>query len=58
MALIAPWTEPFLAYLNSKELPKDHNEARCIVQHSKAYEVHDGELYKKSATGVLQRCLV
>ena len=57
MAVIAPWTEPFLAYLNRQELPKDQNEARSIVQRSKAYKVHVGELYKKSATGVLQRCI-
>ena len=31
MAVIAPWTEPFLAYLNRQELPEDQNEARCIV---------------------------
>ena len=54
MAVIAPWTEPFLAYLNRKHLPEDKNEARCIVRRSKAYKVHDGELYKKSATRVLQ----
>ena len=57
MAVIAPWTEPFLAYLNRQELPEDQNEARCIVWRSKAYKVHEGELYKKSATGVLQRCI-
>ena len=57
MAVIAPWTEPFLAYLNRKEIPEDPNEARRIVRRSKAYKVHDGELYKKSATGVLQRCI-
>ena len=57
MAVIAPWTEPFLAYLNSKELPEDQNEACRIVRCSKAYKVHDGELYKKSATRVLQRCI-
>ena len=57
MAVIAPWTEPFLAYLNRKELPEDQNEARCIIRRSKAYKVHDGELYKESATGVLQRCI-
>ena len=34
MAVIAPWTEPFLAYLNRKELPEDQNEARCIVRRS------------------------
>ena len=55
--LIAPWTEPFLAYLIRQELPEDQNEARCIVRRSKAYKVHEGELYKKSTTGVLQRCI-
>ena len=57
MVVIAPWTEPFLAYLNRQELPEDQNEAHCIVWHSKAYKVHEGELYNKSATGVLQRCI-
>ena len=57
MAVIASWTEPFLAYLNRQELPEDQNEARCIVRCSKAYKVHEGDLYKKSATGVLQRCI-
>src|SRR3954466_14124863 len=57
MAVIAPWTEPFLAYLTRKELPEDQNEARFIVRRSKAYKVHEGELYKKSTTGVLQRCI-
>ena len=57
MAVIALWTEPFLAYFNRKELPEDQNEARRIVRRSKAYKVHEGELYKKSTTGVLQRCI-
>ncbi len=56
MAVIAPWTEPFLAYLTRQELPEDQNEARCIVRQSKAYKVHEGELYKKSTTIVLQKC--
>ena len=53
MAVIAQWTEPFLSYLNKNELSEDQNEACCIVLRSKAYKVHDGELYKKSAIGVL-----
>ena len=57
MAVIAPWTEPFLAYLTRQELPDDQNEACCIVWRSKAYKVHEGELYKKITTGVLQRCI-
>ena len=32
MAVIAPWTEPFLAYLARQELPEDQNEAHCIVR--------------------------
>ena len=36
MAVIAPWSKPFLAYLNRQELPDDHNEACRIVQRSKA----------------------
>ena len=32
MAIIASWTEPFLAYLTRQELPEDQNEARCIVR--------------------------
>ena len=53
MAVIAPWTEPFLAYLNRWEFPDDQNEARCIVRRSKDYKVHEGELYKRSTTRVL-----
>ena len=48
MVIIAPWTEPFLTYLTRQELPEDQNEARCIVRRSKAYRVHEGELYKKA----------
>ena len=53
MVIIALWTEPFMAYLTRQELPEDQNEAGCIVQRSKTYRVHEGELYKKSTTGVL-----
>ena len=48
MAVIAPWTEPFLADLNRRELTEDQNEARCIVRRSKAYKVHEGELTRKA----------
>ena len=43
--------------LTRQELPNDQNEARCIVRRYKAYKVHEGELYRKSTTGVLQRCI-
>ena len=57
MAVIAPSTEPFLAYLLRQELPANQTKARRIIRCSKAYEVHEGELYKKSTTGILQRCI-
>jgi hypothetical protein len=48
MAVIASWTEPLLAYLLRQELPEDQTEARRIIRRSKAYKVHEGDIYKKS----------
>src|SRR4051812_36985793 len=56
--LVEPiWTEPFLAYMLRQELPEDQDEARCIVHRAKAYAVVEGELYKCSILGILQRCI-
>jgi hypothetical protein len=41
----------------NKTLPKDVVEARRMVRRSKAFVVLQGKLYKKSITGVLQRCI-
>jgi hypothetical protein len=41
----------------NKALPEDTVEARRIIQRSKAFVVLQGKLYKKSITGVLQRCV-
>ena len=49
MAVIAPWTEPFLAYLNRRELPEDQNEPRCIVRRSKASTRSTTESYTRKA---------
>jgi hypothetical protein len=38
-------------------LPEDAVEAKRITQRSKAFVVLQGKLYKKSITGVLQRCV-
>ena len=56
--LVEPtWTQPFLAYMLRKELPEDTTEARQIVRRSKAYTIINGELYKRSTSGVFQRCI-
>jgi hypothetical protein len=57
MLLEAVWTKPYLAYLMRGELPDDPIHRRQIVQRSKAFTIINGELYKRSTTGVLQRCI-
>ena len=51
------WTQPFLAYLLRQELPEDQDEARRIVRRLKAYTVVAGKLYKRSISGIFQRCI-
>jgi hypothetical protein len=51
------WMQPYLAYMINKTLPKYTVEARRIIRRSKAFIVLQGKLYKKSITGVLQRCI-
>jgi hypothetical protein len=41
----------------NKQLPEDAVEAKRITRQSKAFVVLQGKLYKKSITGVLQRCV-
>jgi hypothetical protein len=46
-----------LAYLIRQQLPEDPVEARRIVRRSKAFTVVNGELYKRSISGIFQRCI-
>jgi hypothetical protein len=39
------------------ELPSDRSEARRIARMAKSFTLIDGELYKRAAPGVLQRCV-
>jgi hypothetical protein len=41
----------------NKTLPEDMVEARRIVRQSKAFVVVQVKLYKKSISGILQRCV-
>jgi hypothetical protein len=45
------------AFVVLQGMPKDTVEARRIIRRSKAFVVLQGKLYKKSITGVLQRCV-
>jgi ribonuclease HI len=57
MMVEVTWMQPYLAYMVNKILREDVVEARRIVQRSKAFVVLQGKLYKKSITGVLQKCV-
>nr|CAE02527.2 OSJNBb0003A12.14 [Oryza sativa Japonica Group] len=53
----ADWREPLIRFLTSQELPQDKDEAERISRRSKLYVMNEAELYKKSPSGILQRCV-
>nr|AAT73678.1 putative polyprotein [Oryza sativa Japonica Group] len=53
----ADWREPLIRFLTSQELPQDKDEAERISRRSKLYVMHEAELYKRSPSGILQRCV-
>ena len=57
MLIEALWTQPFIAYLAQQELPEDAREARRIIRRSKSFTLINGELYKRSISGIFQRCI-
>jgi hypothetical protein len=57
MLVEAVWTKPYLAYLVRGELPEDPIHHRQVMRRSKAFTIINGELYKRSTMGVLQRCI-
>ncbi|KAK1694558.1 hypothetical protein QYE76_011255 [Lolium multiflorum] len=58
MDIEAPsWVKPIKEFLINGTLPVDENESRRIQRRAKAYTFINGEVYKRSVTGVLQRCV-
>jgi hypothetical protein len=57
MMIKETWMQPYLAYMVNKTLPEDTVKAKRIIRRSKAFVDLQGKLYKKSITGVLQRCV-
>jgi hypothetical protein len=43
--------------MDQEELPPDLSEARRIARMAKSFTIVDGELYKRAASDVLQRCV-
>jgi hypothetical protein len=51
------WRTKYLAWIDRGELPPDRSEARRIARMAKSFTTIDDELYKRAASGVLQRCI-
>jgi transposase InsO family protein len=51
------WRDKYIAWMDRGELPPDLSEARRITRMAKSFALVDGELYKRAASGVLQRCV-
>jgi hypothetical protein len=57
MMVQIPWMQTYLAYISKKEISENPVEGRRVIRRSKAFTVVKGELYKRSISGVLQRCV-
>src|SRR3954468_3872256 len=57
MVITPLWTKPYLDYLLHQKLPEDENLAWQIVRRSKSYVTLENHLYKRSTTGVFQKCV-
>lgn len=55
--LIDDWRAPYLEYLARGKPPTHRDEARCLHGRAKSFVLIDGELYKRSISGIIQRCI-
>jgi transcription antitermination factor NusG len=54
---VPSWVRPIMDFMVNGQVPADEAEACRIQRRSKAYTIINNEMYKRSATGVLQRCV-
>jgi ribonuclease HI/transcription antitermination factor NusG len=54
---VPSWARPIMDFLVDGQVPVDETEARRVMRRSKGYTIINKEIYKRSATGVLQRCV-
>jgi ribonuclease HI len=53
----ADWRDKYIAWMDRGELPSDRPEARRVARMARSFTLVDGELYKRAASGILQRCV-
>jgi ribonuclease HI len=51
------WRDKYIAWMDQGELPSDRSAARRIARMANSFTLVDGELYKRAASGILQRCV-
>jgi hypothetical protein len=51
------WRNKYIAWMDRGELPLYRSEARRIAKMAKSFTLVDGELYKRAASDILQRCV-
>jgi ribonuclease HI len=51
------WRAKYLAWMDRGEHPSDRSEARRITRMAESFTLVDGEQYKRTASGVPQRCI-
>ena len=54
---VPSWARPIMDFLVDGQVPADETEARRVARRSKGYTIINKEIYKRSVTGVLQRCV-
>jgi hypothetical protein len=54
---VPSWAQPIMDFMIDGQLPADEAEAHRIMRRSKPYTIIKKEIYKRSAMGVLQRCV-
>lgn len=54
---VPSWVKPIMEFLVNGGLPAEEVEARRTQRRAKAYTIINGEMYKRSVTEVLERCV-
>ena len=54
---LVDWRTLYLYYLLREALPTDKMEAQWLAHHAKSFVLIEGEIYRQSHIGILQRCI-
>jgi hypothetical protein len=47
------WRDKYIAWMDRRELPSDRSKATRIARMAKSFALVNGELYKRTASGIL-----